>query len=393
MVYSNKGECHIFRIQSESPKFIYLCTKNSVKEPKYISALKTEDIKQYILQGHPYYCIDKKRTDKLVRNRFINGDTALKRLVTIVQAKCNLYHKAVLSPAIIIDADSMRAIAYVNTKNPDVPFLLDSHHFPIKLKEDFLNGCNYPEYTRYKKAAERINKSLEKQFNKNVGDVPSICGEYYHPNFQERILYIKAQVENILSKGIKAHSEYHEKGICLSPCGFHLQPYLQALMQYKMIEPVVADNKEATGEYQLCNGTPMNCIVLFSYIMNSYIAERYIGEKLTDSERQEWDNRYCQNYWTNNTNLTDTNDTNVKCRWRKGNNKTITYNSEKYGGKTIEIQEIKTFRITYFSRLFSLSEDSIRTLKSTATNPINVNQNDSLMSIIRCILSIPKQTD
>ena len=157
-----------------------------------------------------------------------------------------------------------------------------------------------------------------------------------------------------------------------------------------MIEPVVTDNKEATGKYQLCNGTPMNCIVLFSYIMNSYIAERYIGEKLTDSERQEWDNRYCQNYWTNNTNLTDTN---VKCHWRKGNNKTITYNSERNGGKTIEVQEIKTFRITYFARLFSLSEDSIRTLKSTATNPINVNQNNSLMSIIRCILSIPKQTD
>ena len=235
-----------------------------------------------------------------------------------------------------------------------------------------------------------VNCMLSTLFYRHVREIQTIPGRYYHPNLDERRLFAKCHTEIALSKGLRVRTDSTDKGICLSPCGFHLQPYLQALMQYKMIEPVVTDNKEATGKYQLCNGTPMNCIVLFSYIMNSYIAERYIGEKLTDSERQEWDNRYCQNYWTNNTNLTDTN---VKCHWRKGNNKTITYNSERNGGKTIEVQEIKTFRITYFARLFSLSEDSIRTLKSTATNPINVNQNNSLMSIIRCILSIPKQTD
>lgn len=381
MVYSHKGECNIFRIQSESPKFIYLCTKNLVEEPKYISALKIEDIEQYILQDCHYYCIDKTKNDTLVQNRFITGDNVLKRLVTKVQTKCNLYHKAVLSPAIIIDADSMRAIAYVNTKTPDVPFLLDSHHFPIKLTEEFLNGYNYSVYTRYKKAAEKINKSLEKKFNKNVGDVPSICGEYYHPNIQERILYIKAQIESILSKGIKAQSDSHEMGICLSPCGFDLKPHLHALMDNEMIEPVITENKEATGRYQLCNGTPMSCIVLFSYIMNYYIAKRY--NKLTDSERQEWDCRYHQNYWTENSSSADTS---VKCQWKKGNGKTMTYKSEKYGMETIPIQEIKSFRISYFARLFSLSEDSIRTLKSTATNPIYVNQNDTLLSVIRCIL-------
>ena len=387
MIYNRSGVNHYYRKKSESPKFVYSCIQDV--EPDHLSTIESPNDNK-IKKGDTYFCINHLKGKDSVDFRFIHGDKELKSLVTREVSPIDINYNVVSSPAIIIDLDSLKVIAYVNRQDAKIPFLLDSHHISFKLTKEFMKESKEPEYRKYNKAVYRLNRMLSTLFYRHVREIQTIPGRYYHPNLDERRLFAKCHTEIALSKGLRVRTDSTDKGICLSPCGFHLQPYLQALMQYKMIEPVVTDNKEATGKYQLCNGTPMNCIVLFSYIMNSYIAERYIGEKLTDSERQEWDNRYCQNYWTNNTNLTDTN---VKCHWRKGNNKTITYNSERNGGKTIEVQEIKTFRITYFARLFSLSEDSIRTLKSTATNPINVNQNNSLMSIIRCILSIPKQTD
>lgn len=400
MVYCHKGHNYVHRITSTNPKFVYLSLIDSPyyqhlhKEQNDDAPLRLqwefpeESLAMSIKQGNEYYCVDKRIEATTVKHRFIVGDIELKRLVSKVSSSKTIKHIAISSPAIIIDLDSFKAIGYIR-QDSDIPFLLDSHHFPIRLTELYMNESEATEYTRYKKAVDRINRSLASSFERCVGDSSSIPGEYYHPTLEERRLFVSCQIERILSKGFRLKDGSSETGICLSPCGFSLKPYLDVLVNNKIIEPVKTDAGKATGRYQLRKKTQMISIVLFSFIMNTYIANEY-EESLTSAERHEWDYSYHENLWTTylrNTNIEG------KYRWRECEKKTITYKFEEDENGELTITETKAFRVSYFARLLSLDENSIRTLKPAITNPDKVNPdkengNASLREIIRFIKKV-----
>lgn len=85
-----------------------------------------------------------------------------------------------------------------------------------------------------------------------------------------------------------------------------------------------------------------------------------------------------------------------KYTWRDSNEgESKLYLSEKKKGtkRTIEVNPKKQFRIGYFARLFNVDENSIRTLKSTAVDPLNVEDKPALQNIIKYIYAVDYPDD
>ena len=400
MIYKNDKGFVSYPVESRSPKFVYNCISELVPN----RTITTKAIKPITIEkGRAYYYIDKTADDSL-KFRFITGDRKMKRQVRRTDAKFDIRHRAVTSPAIIIDLDSFRVISYFN-KDAETPFLLDDHHYAMELTEDYLKKtARQPDdltdrkkptvYSLYRKAAERLNPSLLKHFNNCEGKVSNIPGAYYHAGKQDRILFLMTNAERIITGKKKTYTTENNQMV-LSPCGFDLRPYLKELEDNGIIESEISKDDNRL-RYKLSEKTSLSEITLFSFIMNCKIADNYQSLK-NDRDKKIWDYSYHETFWEQMIEPKWIDDTREKkYTWRDSNEgESKLYLSEKKKGtkRTIEVNPKKQFRIGYFARLFNVDENSIRTLKSTAVDPLNVEDKPALQNIIKYIYAVDYPDD
>lgn len=399
MIYKNDKGFVSYPVESRSPKFVYNCISELVPN----RTITTKDIKPITIEkGRAYYYIDKTADDSL-EFRFITGDRKMKRQVRRTSAKFDIRHRAVTSPAIIIDLDSFRVIGYFN-KDTETPFLLDEHHYAMELTKDYLKKNARQDddltdrkkptvYSLYRKAAERLNPSLLKHFTNCEGKVSNIPGAYYHAGKQDRILFLMTNAERILT-GKKKTFTTGKNQMVLSPCGFDLRPYLKELEDNGIIEPEMSKDDNRL-RYKLSEKTSLSEITLFSFIMNCKIADVY--QKLKSQDQIIWDYSYHETFWEQMIEPPRIDDIREKkYTWRdsnEGESKLYLSEKKKDTKRTIEVNPKKQFRIGYFARLFNVEENSIRTLKSTAVDPLNVKNKPALQNIIKYIYTVDRQND
>lgn len=399
MIYKNDKGFVSYPVESRSPKFVYNCISELVPN----RTITTKDIKPITIEkGRAYYYIDKTADDSL-EFRFITGDRKMKRQVRRTSAKFDIRHRAVTSPAIIIDLDSFRVIGYFN-KDTETPFLLDEHHYAMELTKDYLKKNARQDddltdrkkptvYSLYRKAAERLNPSLLKHFTNCEGTVSNIPGAYYHAGKQDRILFLMTNAERILT-GKKKTFTTGKNQMVLSPCGFDLRPYLKELEDNGIIEPEMSKDDNRL-RYKLSEKTSLSEITLFSFIMNCKIADVY--QELKSQDQIIWDYSYHETFWEQKIVpqwIVDTRE--KKYTWRdsnEGESKIYIFEKKKDKYRTFAVNPKKQFRIGYFARLFNIDENSIRTLKSTAVDPLNVKNKPALQNIIKYIYTVDRQND
>lgn len=398
MIYKNDKGFVSYPVESRSPKFVYNCISELVPN----RTITTKDIKPITIEkGRAYYYIDKTADDSL-EFRFITGDRKMKRQVRRTSAKFDIRHRAVTSPAIIIDLDSFRVIGYFN-KDTETPFLLDEHHYAMELTKDYLKKNARQDddltdrkkptvYSLYRKAAERLNPSLLKHFTNCEGTVSNIPGAYYHAGKQDRILFLMTNAERILTGKKKTFTTGNNQ-MLLSPCDFDLRPYLKELEDNGIIEPEMSKDDNRL-RYKLSEKTSLSEITLFSFIMNCKIADVY--QELKSQDQIIWDYSYHETFWEQKIVpqwIVDTRE--KKYTWRdsnEGESKIYIFEKkDKY--RTFAVNPKKQFRIGYFARLFNVDENSIRTLKSTAVDPLNVKNKPALQNIIKYIYTVDRQND
>ena len=397
MIYKNENGIFSHPVESRSPKFVYNCISELIP----CRTITTKTIKPITIEkGRAYYYIDKTADDSL-EFRFITGDRKMKRQVRRTDAKFDIRHRAVTSPAIIIDLDSFRVIGYFN-KDAETPFLLDDHQYAMELTEDYLKkNARQDEdlmdrkkptvYSLYRKAAERLNPSLLKHFNNCEGKVSNIPGAYYHAGKQDRILFLMTNAERILTGKKKTYTTGNNQMV-LSPCGFDLRPYLKELEDNGIIEPEMSKDDNRL-RYRLSEKTSLSEITLFSFIMSCKIAEKYMD--LEPRDKIIWDYSYHETVWEQKI-VPQWIDAagEKKYTWRESkDSKSIIYKSEnkKDTNKIIKVEPRRQFRIGYFAKLFNVEENSIRTLKSTAIDSVNVSMKPSLQNIIKYIYAVDHQ--
>lgn len=394
MIYKNENGIFSHPVESRSPKFVYNCISELIP----CRTITTKTIKPItIKKGRAYYYIDKTADDSL-EFRFITGDRKMKRQVRMTSAKFDIRHRAVTSPAIIIDLDSFRVIGYFY-KDAEIPFLLDDHQYAMELTEDYLKkNARQDEdlmdrkkptvYSLYRKAVERLNPSLLKHFTNCEGMVSNIPGAYYHAGKQDRILFLMTNAERILT-GKKKTFTTGKNQMVLSPCGFDLRPYLKELEDNGIIEPEMSKDDNRL-RYRLSEKTSLSEITLFSFIMSCKIAEKYMD--LEPRDKIIWDYSYHETFWEQKiVPLWVNNPKEKKYTWRdsnEGESKIYISEKKKDTNRTIKVNPKKQFRIGYFARLFNVEENSIRTLKSTAVDPLNVEDKPALQNIIKYIYAV-----
>ena len=399
MIYKNDKGFVSYPVESRSPKFVYNCISELVPN----RTITTKDIKPITIEkGRAYYYIDKTADDSL-KFRFITGDRKMKRQVRMTSAKFDIRHRAVTSPAIIIDLDSFRVISYFN-KDAETPFLLDDHQYAMELTEDYLKkNARQDEdlmdrkkptvYSLYRKAVERLNPSLLKHFTNCEGMVSNIPGAYYHAGKQDRILFLMTNAERILTGKKKTFTTGNNQ-MELAPCGFDLRPYLKELEDNGIIEPEMSKDDNRL-RYKLSEKTSLSEITLFSFIMNCKIADVY--QELKSQDQIIWDYSYHETFWEQKIVpqwIVDTRE--KKYTWRdsnEGESKIYIFEKKKDKYRTFAVNPKKQFRIGYFARLFNIDENSIRTLKSTAVDPLNVKNKPALQNIIKYIYTVDRQND
>lgn len=399
MIYKNDKGFISYPVESRSPKFVYNCISELVPN----RTITTKAIKPITIEkGRAYYYIDKTADDSL-EFRFITGDRTMKRQVRRTDAKFDIRHRAVTSPAIIIDLDSFRVIGYFN-KDAETPFLLDDHHYAMELTEDYLKKNARQDndlmdrkkptvYSLYRKAVERLNPSLLKHFTNCEGTVSNIPGAYYHAGKQDRILFLMTNAERILTGKKKTFTTGNNQ-MELSPCDFDLRPYLKELEDNGIIEPEMSKDDNRL-RYKLSEKTSLSEITLFSFIMNCKIADVY--QELKSQDQIIWDYSYHETFWEQKIVpqwIVDTRE--KKYTWRdsnEGESKIYIFEKKKDKYRTFAVNPKKQFRIGYFARLFNVDENSIRTLKSTAVDPLNVKNKPALQNIIKYIYTVDRQND
>ncbi len=388
MIYKNDKGFISYPVESRSPKFVYNCISELVPN----RTITTKAIKPITIEkGRAYYYIDKTADDSL-EFRFITGDRTMKRQVRRTDAKFDIRHRAVTSPAIIIDLDSFRVIGYFNK------------HYAMELTEDYLKKNARQDndlmdrkkptvYSLYRKAVERLNPSLLKHFTNCEGTVSNIPGAYYHAGKQDRILFLMTNAERILTGKKKTFTTGNNQ-MELSPCDFDLRPYLKELEDNGIIEPEMSKDDNRL-RYKLSEKTSLSEITLFSFIMNCKIADVY--QELKSQDQIIWDYSYHETFWEQKIVpqwIVDTRE--KKYTWRdsnEGESKIYIFEKKKDKYRTFAVNPKKQFRIGYFARLFNVDENSIRTLKSTAVDPLNVKNKPALQNIIKYIYTVDRQND
>lgn len=371
------------------PKLCYLieCYMKDLPNDKNHIKLIGNTARQEISCKSIYYCINGEA--KIDNNKVCQGDKQMKQAVGCSFMPFDAYTRITKSPAIIIDTDSMKAISFYEKGETAIPFLLDDHFLSYKLDldDEYINHTKTSVYIIYKRVVDRLNKKMFYWIDKIESEIYYIPGLKYHLNLKEKEFILEKLMPLVFSRE-KQKTTRVESCMCLEPCGFNMRSYLDKLTEEGLIIPI-KDNEDNVLRYILSAKISVTAIGIFCFIMNAYIAEAY--ENIGDSAQKEWDWRYHSNYWENKVISKD--GINNEFAWRK-----ITPNKEdapnkieyKVNGRTLSVTEKFQFRVGYFSKLFSIDPDQLRTLKSYSVSKIKKEgqlqgQNRVIVDLILCV--------
>lgn len=409
MIYAEGKDIHEIDGAPGSPKFLYLLKQEKEEDASSIAICNSvKDV-----NDEEYYCFDYGHDKTFDFSRKFAGDPLLKQAINRTKSPFLLRkQRYATSPAIIIDFLTMKAISFVK-KSADEDgciFLLNDNHIAVTLSNDYLTGQS--NYTRYKRATDKLNDKLGRRFNSLEAKVSSVPGLQFHCSSNEREVFISEIVPSILyGKQRNRIGDGVSKGIILNPCGFDISKYLEKLENKGFIKAIKggADNSIIL-RYEKTDSCTISDIVLFAFIMNCKISSAYeaLGNEkvktLSESPRtkKEWDIIYDMTGWGSypDTHKSDDKKDQTKdfqkyqtkdFQWKKTRREQeYSYNRDEFPYSVIRKNQKYTekyqFRTKYFSQLFSLSERTLSSLKQTAT--FTVRAKSKHQDILDCILEV-----
>lgn len=370
--------------------------KGTMKWKPYESEIHEE------LCEEPYYCVDWQKEGNFKRS--LGGDPMMKSSVVYIRGqKLGGFEPCCESPAIIVDKDRRKAIAFVVDEKQGYrgeKFLLDDHFRAYTLDGSFLSGDSLRR--RYGDVANKINQNLDDFCLSLEGVLSKTPGKPYHLS--------DAEVNHILDSHIDAVYFWTKRGkkrlgtqpvvigrpdegtapslnvMNLAPCDYDLRPYLKRLVSDGYVREELNDNGRVI-RYPKSHDKTAKSLVLFAFIMNARISEHY--ERMDDSYKRGWLAWYDLNGWEGDD-FPRAIRSNKGSEWRT-RQRTVTYRHFETKGicdAEIEVNETRDLRKRYFAKLFSMREEEFRSLKSNATAPdlVNVfNPNGELQGIIKLI--------
>lgn len=409
MIYAEGKDIHEIDGAPGSPKFLYLLKQEKEEEAGSIAICNSvKDV-----NDEEYYCFDYGHNNTFDFSRKFAGDPLLKQAINRTKSPFLLRkQRYATSPAIIIDFLTMKAISFVkkSTDEDGCIFLLNDNHIAVTLSKDYLQDQS--NYTRYKRATDKLNDKLGRKFNSLEAKVSSVPGLQFHCSSNEREVFISEIVPSILyGKQRNRMGNGVSKGIILNPCGFDISKYLEKLENKGFIKAIKggADNSIIL-RYEKTDSCTISDIVLFAFIMNCKISSAYealSNEKvktLSESPRtkKEWDIIYDMTGWGSypDTHKSDDKKDQTKdfqkyqtkdFQWKKTRREQeYSYNRDEFPYSVIRKNQKYTekyqFRTKYFSQLFSLSERTLSSLKQTAA--FTVRAKSKHQDILDCILEV-----
>ena len=409
MIYAEGKDIHEIDGAPGSPKFLFLLKQ--WKEEDAGSIAICNSVKD--VNDEEYYCFDYGHNNTFDFSRKFAGDPLLKQAINRTKSPFLLRkQRYATSPAIIIDFLTMKAISFVkkSTDEDGCIFLLNDNHIAFTLSKDYLQDQS--NYTRYKRATDKLNDKLGRLFNSLEAKVSSVPGLQFHSSSNERELFISEIVPSILyGKQRNRMGNGVSKGIILNPCGFDISKYLEKLENKGFIKAIKGgSNNSIILRYEKTDICTTSDIVLFAFIMNCKISSAYEAlsdEKvntLSDSPRtkKEWDIIYDITGWGSypDTHKSDDKKDQTKkfqkyqtkdFQWKKTRREQeYSYNRNEFPytgiGQDQIYKEKYQFRTKYFSQLFSMSERTFSSLKQTAAFPVRAK--DKHRDILDCILEV-----
>lgn len=271
MIYAEGKDIHEIDGAPGSPKFLFLLKQEKEEDASSIAICNSvKDV-----NNEEYYCFDYGHDKTFDFSRKFAGDPLLKQAINRTKSPFRLRkQRYATSPAIIIDFLTMKAISFVK-KSADEDgciFLLNDNHIAVTLSNDYLTGQS--NYTRYKRATDKLNDKLGRKFNSLEAKVSSVPGLQFHCSSNEREVFISEIVPSILyGKQRNRMGNDVSKGIILNPCGFDISKYLEKLENKGFIKAIKggADNSIIL-RYEKTDFCTISDIVLFAFIMNCKIS-------------------------------------------------------------------------------------------------------------------------
>lgn len=400
MIYAEGKDIHEIDGAPGSPKFLFLLKQEKEEDASSIAICNSvKDV-----NNEEYYCFDYGHDKTFDFSRKFAGDPLLKQAINRTKSPFLLRkQRYATSPAIIIDFLTMKAISFVK-KSADEDgciFLLNDNHIAVTLSNDYLTGQS--NYTRYKRATDKLNDKLGRKFNSLEAKVSSVPGLQFHCSSNEREVFISEIVPSILyGKQRNKIGNGVSKGIILNPCGFDISKYLEKLENKGFIKAIKGGpNNSIILRYEKMDSCTISDIVLFAFIMNCKMSSAYealSNEKvktLSESPRtkKEWDILYDMTGWGTfpNENKVDKKYETNDFQWKKTRREQeYSYNRNEFPYTGIGQDQIYTekyqFRTKYFSQLFSMSERTFSSLKQAAALPVRAKSKHR--DILDCILEV-----
>ena len=400
MIYAEGKDIHEIDGAPGSPKFLFLLKQEKEEDASSIAICNSvKDV-----NNEEYYCFDYGHDKTFDFSRKFAGDPLLKQAINRTKSPFLLRkQRYATSPAIIIDFLTMKAISFVK-KSADEDgciFLLNDNHIAVTLSNDYLTGQS--NYTRYKRATDKLNDKLGRKFNSLEAKVSSVPGLQFHCSSNEREVFISEIVPSILyGKQRNKIGNGVSKGIILNPCGFDISKYLEKLENKGFIKAIKGGpNNSIILRYEKMDSCTISDIVLFAFIMNCKMSSAYealSNEKvktLSESPRtkKEWDILYDMTGWGTfpDENKVDKKYETNDFQWKKTRREQeYSYNRNEFPYTGIGQDQIYTekyqFRTKYFSQLFSMSERTFSSLKQAAALPVRAKSKHR--DILDCILEV-----
>lgn len=288
------------------------------------------------------------------------GDGDMRNMVEKSNGKKSTYGAYCQAPALIIDLNRMAVIGFTSRNSMDnrYSFLLDEHHHAIR----WADQSDIRKDSDYRRWATRLNNNLE-SWCRRVENMATAFSRHCHMTLEEKAFLSESCCDQIIESRKPRKSK--DNGICLDPVGFNMQPYLDRMVEMGYLERVQMDlcgDKDCSG-YRKTNNIENYHVVLFAYLMNAKIASKYAElEELDPVRAKEWMLRYDRHGWNNNKEIGDV--SGKGSAWIK-DRKGWSYRTAFFHYEIIETRQIRN---KYFSRLLSVTEEDLRTLKSHAIN-------------------------